>query len=104
MKTVILNFNAKNMSKCGYINHSRGEYIQYTDHDDRLQSMNEVFIRLSFWVAIVELVLVSQSKLLRKLLLDLLIRHGFTFTLHNYCDIQYMYTGVAAVMYNIIHV
>ena len=50
-------------------------------HNDRLQSVDQVFIGLSLGVAVVVLVLVTERKLSRKLLLNLLIRLGFTLTL-----------------------
>ena len=50
-------------------------------HNDWLQSMYKIFIRLSLGVAIVELVLITKSKLFGILSLDLLIGHCLTLTL-----------------------
>ena len=52
-----------------------------TYHDHGLQPLHHVLIRLPLGVAVVVLVLVPQGKLLRVLLLNGFIRHGFTLTL-----------------------
>ena len=52
-----------------------------THHDHRFQSMNEVIVRLTPGIPIVVLVLVTQGKLTRKLLLNLFIGKGLTISL-----------------------
>lgn len=69
------------------------------DHNDWLQSVDEVLIRLSLGVAVVKLVLVPQSKLLWKFLLYLLIRHCFTLSL---CHISYILSYSTSIIWCIL--